>query len=287
MSTMTLLADKVGRISLYFFDLVFDIIDKIIHRSHQTKIYLGGIAVMSDLIISSLYDKMKTVNFNVYGLLDATNKIHTLGTDSKIIGRIFEILTQPIIEQVAVENGYMLETPELQTFYPDFILMKSKESKAKIAIDIKTTYVRDDQSTIKFTLGSFGSYMRDNVKNIAYQYTDYSKHYVIGFIYKRNDAAQESRIYDYTDRDRIITPYYDVKYFVQEKYKIAGDKPGSGNTENIGSFPTKNLADLIEGNGPFSKLGQNIFDIYWKYYPKYRIPERKYTSLDEFIELVS
>ena len=84
MSTMTLLADKVGRISLYFFDLVFDIIDKIIHRSHQTKIYLGGIAVMSDLIISSLYDKMKTVNFNVYGLLDATNKIHTLGTDSKI-----------------------------------------------------------------------------------------------------------------------------------------------------------------------------------------------------------
>ena len=49
MSTMTLLADKVGRISLYFFDLVFDIIDKIIHRSHQTKIYLGGIAVMDSV----------------------------------------------------------------------------------------------------------------------------------------------------------------------------------------------------------------------------------------------
>ena len=137
---------------------------------------------MADLIISTLYDKMKTVNFNVYGILDAANKIHTLGTDSKIIGRIFEMLTQPIIEQVAVENGYVLETPESQTFYPDFILMKSKESKEKIAIDIKTTYVRDDQSTIQFTLGSFGSYMRDNVKNIAYQYTDYSKHYVIGFI---------------------------------------------------------------------------------------------------------
>ena len=90
---------------------------------------------MADLIISTLYDKMKTVNFNVYGLLDAANKIHTLGTDSKIIGRIFEMLTQPIIEQVAVENGYVLETPESQTFYPDFILMKSKESKEKIAID--------------------------------------------------------------------------------------------------------------------------------------------------------
>ena len=43
---------------------------------------------------------------------------------------------------------------------------------------------------------------------------------------------------------------------------------------------------MIEGKGPFSKLGQNIFDIYWKYYPKYRTPGRKYTSLDEFIELV-
>lgn len=239
---------------------------------------------MSDFIISSFYEKMADVKFDAYGILDSANKIHTLGTDSKIIGRIFEMFAQPILEQIASENGYILKTPESQTVYPDFVMMKSEHSKEKIAIDIKTTYIDTDQSNIKFTLGSFGSYMRNNTKNIEYKYTDYSKHYVIGFVYKRNDAAQESRVYEYENRSQIVFPYCDVKYFIQEKYKIAGDKPGSGNTENIGSFSTKRFADLKEGRGPFSELGQDAFDIYWKYYPKYRAQEQSYTSLEGFIE---
>lgn len=125
--------------------------------------------------------------------------------------------------------------------------------------------------------------MRNNTKNIEYKYTDYIKHYVIGFIYKKNDAAQESRVYNFNCRDQIIFPYYDVNYFISEKYKIAGDKPGSGNTENIGSFSTRNINDLKDGNGPFSELGQDIFDLYWKYYPKYRSSEQNYTSLTGFL----
>ena len=239
---------------------------------------------MPDFLISSFYKKMANVNFEAYGILDSSNNIHTLGTDSKIIGRIFEMYSQPVLEQIAAENGYILKTPTSQTVYPDFIMMKSECSNEKIAIDIKSTYVDSDQSSIKFTLGSFGSYMRNNTKNIEYKYTDYIKHYVIGFVYKRNDAAQESRVYKYDDRENIVFPYFDVKYFIQEKYKIAGDKPGSGNTENIGSFATKNLLDLKDGKGPFNKLGQDIFDIYWKYYPKYRATEQPYTSLNAFLD---
>lgn len=239
---------------------------------------------MSDFIISSFYEKMQNVKFDAYGILDSENKIHTLGTDSKIIGRIFEMFAQPILEQIASENRYILKTPKSQNFYPDFIMMKSEHLEEKIAIDIKTTYITTDQPTIKFTLGSFNSYMRNNTKNIEYRYTDYSKHYVVGFVYKRNDAAQESRVYDYEDRFQIAFPYGNVRYFIQEKYKIAGDKPGSGNTENIGSFPTKRFADLKEGKGPFSELGQDVFDIYWKNYSKYRSNTREYTSLSEFIE---
>lgn len=126
--------------------------------------------------------------------------------------------------------------------------------------------------------------MRNNTKNIAYKYTDYAKHYVIGFIYKRNDAAQESRVYDFDHREQIVFPYRDVKYFISEKYKIAGDKPGSGNTENIGSFPTRNFCDLKDGRGPFSELGQDVFDLYWRYYPKYRAVQQNYTSLSGFLE---
>lgn len=229
------------------------------------------------------YKKMKNVNISACGILDYNNKIHTLGTDSKIIGRIFEMFTQPVLEEIALELNLKIKTPESQTIYPDFILMSSENSKEKIAIDIKTTYINNNNSPIKFTLGSFGSYMRNNTKNIEYQYTDYKKHYVIGFIYKRNGHAQESKIFDYNNIDKIACPYKDVKYFIQEKYKIAGDKPGSGNTENIGSFSTINFNELKDGKGPFSSLGHEIFDMYWKFYPKYRSLERNYNNINEFL----
>jgi len=235
-----------------------------------------------DIIISDFYSEMEKVSIEPYGIIDTSNHIHTLGTDSKIIGRVFEMYAQPVLELLANKHGYILATPESQTVYPDFILMKNKNSTDKIAIDIKTTYVESDHSVIKFTLGAFGSYMRNNTKNIEYKYTDYSKHYVIGFVYKRNGYAQESRVVDYENRDTIQFPFNCVRYFIQEKYKIAGDKPGSGNTENIGSFSTKRIEDLKNGHGPFSTLGADVFDIYWKYYPKYRSADKTYTSLPEF-----
>ncbi len=238
---------------------------------------------MSDFIIDEFYSEMKKINLDVYGILDANNEIRTLGTDSKIIGRIFEMFVQPILEKIAKKHNLILKTPESQTVYPDFILMENEDSHRKIAIDVKTTYVDDDDSYIKFALGSFGSYMRNNTKNIEYKYTDYAKHYVIGFVYKRNGRAQESQVFSYDRKGSIVCPYKDVKYFIQEKYKIAGDKPGSGNTENIGSISSKKFLDFVEGNGPFASLGNNIYDIYWKYYPKYRSVETTYNSIDEFL----
>lgn len=239
---------------------------------------------MTEFLINDFYKRMEHVEFGTYGMIDTKNRIHTFGTDSKMIGRIFEMFAQPILADIAKEYGMQLETPSSQTIYPDFIFMKSRDSKEKIAIDIKSTYINGPQSTIKFTLGSYGSYMRNNVKNIQYKYTDYVKHFVIGFVYKRNGAAQESLLFDYEDREKIEVPYTDVHYFIQEKYKIAGDKPGSGNTENIGSFVTKNFTDLKEGRGPFCELGPDVFNLYWKYYPRYRSAEKPYTCLAEFFE---
>ena len=239
---------------------------------------------MRDDFINEFYDKMNGVNLEVYGILDSSKNIHTLGTDSKIIGRIFEMITQPILEDISKSHGLILKTPKAQNTYPDFILMHDENSKNKIAIDIKTTYVKPSEPNIKFTLGSFGSYMRNNTKNIAYPYTDFSKHYVIGFVYERKDDAQASKVFSLENIDKIVFPYTDVKYFMQEKYKIAGDKPGSGNTENIGSLTSKMFSDFTEGKGPFATLGQDVFDLYWKYYPKYRSSNKPFTSLAEFIK---
>ena len=64
-----------------------------------------------DFIIQEFYKRMKYVSLDVYGLLDANMKIHTLGTDSKMIGRIFEMFTQPVLEDIAKSSSLILETP--------------------------------------------------------------------------------------------------------------------------------------------------------------------------------
>ena len=64
--------------------------------------------------------------------------------------------------------------------------------------------------------------------------------------------------------DKIRSVIKDFIFFVQPKWKIASDTPGSGNTRNIGSV-TK-IAELVNGTGPFAKLGKEVFDNYWKGY---------------------
>ena len=237
-----------------------------------------------DELFRDFYDMANKLKFEPYGILDSSDNIYTLGTDSKIIGRIFEMFTQPILEDIAAKHNMILETPSSQTVYPDFILSPKDETKHKIAIDVKTTYRKNKRDKFSYTLGSYGSYMRNNLKNIEYSYDSYDYHVVIGFVYYRNDSAQNSKRYDYSNRADIKFPFYGVEYFIQEKYKIAGEKPGSGNTENIGSFPTNNIDDLINGNGPFSSFGKDIFDIYWEYYPKYRPKSQSYRNLQEFVK---
>lgn len=234
-------------------------------------------------------DKIKenNINWDVNALISPEGKLFSLGSDSKLIGRIFELISYNILQDIADENGFVLYPSPKQTVYPDFTLMKSKLDKEKIAIDIKTTYRKFSKngkpSKYVFTLGSYASYMRDGKKNIAFPYDEYAKHYVIAFLYNRNIEASEGQIFDLEDLKKIHVPYKDVEVFVQEKYKIAGDKPGSGDTENIGSFKTNKIEYLIKGEGPFSELGIDVYENYWAGYKKYR-GESTYTSLEEYFE---
>lgn len=241
---------------------------------------------MGDFLIKEFYEKMKSVDLGVYGILDRNDNVLSLGTDSKVLGRIFEIKVQPILKKIADENGFLLETPKSQTAYPDFIMIDKTDLKKKIAIDVKSAHQKTKNSQIKFTLGTFKSYMQDNTSSIAYDYTDFIKHYVIGFVYKRTDGceAQESKIESFGDRKKILCPYTDVKYFIQEKYKIAGDKRGSGDTDNIGSFATKNFEDLKNGKGIFAELGIDVYELYWKYHSKNTDAQKNYKTLLEFAE---
>ena len=116
--------------------------------------------------------KEKRINWEVSALVSPDGKLFSLGSDSKLIGRIFELISYNILQEIADENGMILHPSEAQTVYPDFTLMRSEDDKEKIAVDIKTTYRKflknGKPSGYVFTLGSFASYMRDGKKNISY-----------------------------------------------------------------------------------------------------------------------
>ena len=233
------------------------------------------------------------ISWKIKGLLRDENTIITLGSDSKLIGRIFELITYRLLEEIAEENGYRLVPSPSQTTSPDYTFIKKDKfgddlKYNKIAVDIKTTYkqYKSDGSLKKicFTLGSYGSFIRNGTKNIAYPYNEYNKHYVIGFIYDRNENATEGKQVSIKEIKNLEVPYSNVDVFVQEKYLIVGDKPGSGNTENIGSFKTDKIDYIINGEGPFKYLGEDVYLDYWRNYPRNKDKDKHYTSLSQYFD---
>lgn len=102
----------------------------------------------------------------------------------------------------------------------------------------------------------------DEFKN--YLATDAGDWVVKGFIDVYKNTIDERRIYTLNDLQDIVSVVKDFRFLLQEKWRIASDRPGSGNTKNIGSI--KNIQDLIEGNGIFASYGQEVFDDYWMNY---------------------
>jgi len=112
-----------------------------------------------------------------------------------------------------------------------------------------------------FTLGSHGEYFvnRTSTKNIQYPYCEYTGHFCIGIIYSRTkiDKYNETKVYSLDEIELIPAVISDFIFFAEEKWKIASDKGGSGNTANIGSI--QKIEDILNGNGVFAKAGEKIF----------------------------
>jgi hypothetical protein len=93
----------------------------------------------------------------------------------------------------------------------------------------------------------------------------YAAHFVLGTIYTRSDEAiDEQRVYALDDLQNIVSVVKDFTFLLQEKWRIAGERPGSGNTKNIGSV--RDIQALVDGKGPFASCGPEVFDDYWMNY---------------------
>ena len=231
--------------------------------------------------------------WTVKGFIDIYKNIYTISSDTKIVSKILEIHLFPQILKFAESQKYSIVLAEHQNWYPDLSFISQKDPRIKFAVDIKTTYRNPEYfgHINGFTLGSHGRYFRDrnSRKNIQFPYAEYSRHFCLGIIYTRvnNKRIDESEIVNLqqfisgdkekkgerrelvrnADHLRSITSVIkDFQFFVCEKWQIASDHQGSGNTANIGSITC--IDDILKGNGIFAKLGEKWFDEYWMNYGK-------------------
>ena len=222
----------------------------------------------------------------VKGFIDICKNIYTISSDTKVISKIIELYIFPKIVEFANKNELEIELTKAQNYYPD-ITFKDQEGNL-FAVDLKSSYRKDATHINGMTLGAFTGYFRErkSIKNISYPYDNYKAHVVLGVIYDIVPDIDERKTYPIDQLNEIVSVIKNFQFFVQEKWKIAADRPGSGNTKNIGSV-TK-IGDLVNGNGTFANLGEKFFNDYWMYYltadmaKKAELPKPYYTNLTEY-----
>ncbi len=237
--------------------------------------------------------------WTIKGFLDVYKNLYTISSDTKVVSKILELHLFPILNTLADKMGYKIEYPDCQNYYPDLTYTKKDDKSIKFAVDIKTTFRRTNKSkgknasaAVGFTLGSHGGYFTDrsSTKNIQYPYKDYKGHFCLAVVYTQAKELDENmndldemktfKVKDLGSDDsslnsdrtvieketlsEIGSVINNLKFYFVEKWKIASDSQGSGNTANIGS--TKTEENLEKENGVFSNLGEAIFDDYWKNY---------------------
>ena len=230
--------------------------------------------------------------WTIKGFIDIYKNIYTISSDTKIVSKILEIHLFPHILQFAEQHGYYIVLPEHQNYYPDLSFIDNHDPNIKFAVDLKTTYRLPESSEFcnGFTLGSHGEYFiqRGSRKNIQFPYSDYLGHYCLGIIYSRAAVRDldDTTTYALEHLHSIVSVIRDFQFFAVEKWQIASDKSGSGNTANIGSI--KYIPDILNGSGMFAQLGETWFDDYWMNYGVITMTDpdgntKKITTLEDFV----
>lgn len=203
----------------------------------------------------------------VKGFIDINKNVYTITNDTKVVSKIIEILLIPRLNQFAINNGMILELPSAQNYYPDLTFIDSDGKY--FAVDFKSSYYEDDNHVNGLTLGSYWGYFRNREKRMSmdHPYCEYKGHFVLGMLYKQSVIAADAKnVFTVDELSKIHSVIEKFIFFVQPKWKVAIDRPGSGNTRNIGGV--SDITKLVEGYGPFTKFknGEKVFDHYWSNY---------------------
>ena len=213
--------------------------------------------------VKTLHKKVCDNNgqWNIKGFIDIFENVYTISPDTKVISKALEIHLFLEILKFARTYKYKVILPEHQNHYPDISFVDKKNESTRFAVDFKTTYRNPINPNLcnGFTLGSHGKYFqeRKSTKNIRFPHSSYKGHFCLGIIYDRTEnlTMNDTKIYKASDIKNIASAICNLQFFVVKKWRIASDKSGSGNTENIGSI--RFIEDIINERGVFQDLDKN------------------------------
>ncbi|MHC6203780.1 type II restriction endonuclease [Breznakiellaceae bacterium SP9] len=259
-----------------------------INYTENKEIFKENLKKFLETILS--YVSTPNGQWSIKGFIDIYKNVYTISSDTKIVSKILEIHLFPKILEFAEQNNYKIVLADHQNYYPDISFIDKSNESIKFAVDFKTTYRNHDNKELcnGFTLGSHGEYFinRTSRKNIQFPYNEYYGHFCFGIIYDRagNENINETKSYRIEELQSVPSVVKNFDFFIAEKWKIASDKSGSGNTANIGSI--NNIDDIKNENGMFSRLGEEWFDDYWMNYNKIVKPNasgEKIRNLHDFV----
>lgn len=197
--------------------------------------------------IKNILNSISDINIDEEFTITNDGIKYKLGNDSKIISKIYEVIIIEELKKLLDDKEFKYIENEIQNKYPDFIIISKIQEEKYYAVDIKSTYLRKKTQVNGFTLGTYKGYFKDreSLKSIVKPYKNFIKHFCICVIYTRTDEK--------IPVNHII---------IREKWEIARNRCGSGNTCNIGSI--KLLSDLLDNNPYFSS--EDEFNTFWLSY---------------------
>jgi len=248
---------------------------------------------VTEQIKQVIMSELKFFRWDILGIIDEKQDIFPMTSDTKVLSKVFEMKITPDFRRIASKlsikgNDCALVLAKEQNQYPDITLSGGILGKEKIAIDIKSAYRKGEGKFSGFTLGAFNGYFknRNSTKNIAFPYKEYSKHWVLCFIYERDRETDITARYSLKDMEKIPKIITNVEIILQDKWEVAKTTPGSGNTTNIGGID--DIEKLKKGTGTFSSEGENIFNDYWMHYirnedcNKIGLKEQPFTNITSY-----
>lgn len=198
---------------------------------------------------------IKSIEWNVIGILTSDNKIIPMPPESRIVTVLFQALASPKICAWAKKHGITVEDLVEETRgYPDYALTGGDLEGRQVALDIKSARYLGNGKVLRMTLGTYdGYFLHPYEKRLCGGlrcYNDYNEHWVIAFIY------------DWKPKEDTIRMVNILEKIIAHKWQIASTTSGSGDTANIGGMSSlENLKELV------SEFGSEIeFEKYWRNY---------------------